>query len=106
MGTSHSCVPTLPSVVEHWDTLASFVFLDLFSSCRPINLYPLEISLPSLGTGVRQVPLLSHETLGELPTVSQPQLLNRQNNGASTQGWVRIKRDYSHNALSLEPGTQ
>ena len=55
---------------------------------------------------MRQAPLLSHETLGELPTVSQPQLLNRQNNGASSEGWVRIKSDYSHNALSPEPGTR
>ena len=27
MGASYSCRHTLPSVVEHWDTRVSFVFL-------------------------------------------------------------------------------
>ena len=105
MGASYGCrlPPFRGGALGH---AGVFCVLDLFSSCRPSSLYSPEISLPSLGTGVRQVLLLSHETLGELPTVSQPQLLNRQNNGASSEGWVRIKRDYSHNALSPEPGTR
>lgn len=38
-----------------------------------------------------RVLLVSPQTLGEFSTLSYPHVLNRQNHGASSQGWVRIR---------------
>lgn len=80
----------------------------LFPTCQritrprqPISIYPHEISFISWGTGVRWLRAslaCKYEILGKSSTLSKPHLLKKHNNGASSQGWVMIKRDYSHNA--------